>query len=210
MKDGTETLQVTGTGKVQVAPDEAIIDLGVITEAKTAAEAVADNAKRTQAVMDAVSAEPNHGVTTLGLGVSPIYSYDPNTHEGTIVGFRATNGVQVRTKIGYAGQIYDAGVAAGASQSSGIAFRLQNEAPHREEALRLAVVHAHTEAGIVAKAANVQLAGIESIQIDSGGGGIYYRAAALDAKVATPVQPEDKTITASVHLVFGIRPHRGP
>lgn len=209
MKDSNETLQVTGTGKVQVAPDEAVVDLGVITEAKTAAEAVAANAKQTQAVFDEVSAQPNHGVTTLGLGVNPIYSYDPNTNVGTIVGFRATNGVQVRTKIGYAGRIYDAGVAAGASQSSGIAFRLQHEASYREEALRLAVKNAYTEAGVVAMAASAELAGIESIQIDAGGGGIYYRAAALDAKaVTTPVQPEDKTITASVHVVFRIRPHR--
>ncbi len=208
MKEDSDKLQVTGTGKVQVAPDEAVVDLGVTSEAKTAAEAVADNAKRTRAVMDAVSAQPNHGVTTLGLGVSPLYSYDPNTHVGTIVGFRATNGVQVRTKIGYAGQIYDAGVAAGASESSGIAFRLQNEQPHREEALRLAVMSAQTEAGIVAKAAGVDLAGIESIQIAAAGGGIYYRAAALDAAVATPVQPEDKTISASVDMVFRLRPHR--
>ena len=71
LSDPPETLQVTGTGKVQAEPDEAVVDLGVFADAKTAAEAVAANAKQTQAVIDAVSAEPNHGVTTLGLGVSP-------------------------------------------------------------------------------------------------------------------------------------------
>src|SRR6185503_10169450 len=191
---------------VQVAPDEAVVDLSVLTEGKTAAEAVASNAKLTQALVAAVSSQPNHGVTTTGLGVSPIISYDTNTNVGKIVGFRATDGVQVKTKIGYAGQIYDAGIAAGANQSSGITFRVQNEAPHREEALRIAVEEAYKEAKIVAKAAHTELDGPESIQIDPGGGRIFYRAEAFDAKAAaTPVIPEDKTITASVQILFRTR-----
>jgi uncharacterized protein YggE len=200
------TLQVTGSGTIKVAPDEAEVRFTVVTEGKTAADAVESNAKQTQAVFDAVSAEPNHGVTTTGLGVNPIVSYDPDTHVGTIAGYQATNGVEVKTKIGYAGQIYDAGVKAGASQSSGITFRIQNEAPHREEALRLAVEDAHREAKVVARAAGVKLDGPVSIQIDSGGGRVFYRAAALDAKsAATPVVPEDMTISASVQFTFRLR-----
>jgi uncharacterized protein len=196
---------VTGTGKVQVAPDEAVVDLSVLTEGKTAAEAVERNARRTQALVDTVSGHPNHGVTTTGLGVNPIISYDATTNVGTIVGFRATNGVEVKTKIDYAGQIYDAGIGAGANQSSGITFRIQNETPHREEALRLAVEEAYKEAKIVAKAAGAKLDGAESIQINPGSR-ITYRAEAFDVKaVATPVRPEDKTITASVQILFRLR-----
>jgi uncharacterized protein YggE len=206
MKNTNGTLQVTGTGKVQVTPDEAIVQLGVLTDGKTAADAAATNARQTQALIDAVSSQPNHGVTTTGLSVNPIISYDPNTHVGTIVGFRATNGVEVKTKVDYAGQIYDAGIKAGANQSSGITFRVQNEAPHREEALRIAVEEAHREAKIVAKAARVELDGAESIQVDPSGGRVVYRAEAFDAKaMATPVIPEERTIAASVQILFRIR-----
>lgn len=206
MKDKQGTLQVTGMGSIRVTPDEAQVHFGVLTEGKTAAAAVADNAKRTQSVVDAVSAQPNHGVTTTGLSVNPVINYDPKTNFGTIVGFQATNGVEVKTKIGYAGQIYDAGVGAGANQSSGITFRLQNEAPYREDALRIAVKDAFREARLVAKASEVELEGPESIQIDSGGGSILYRSSALDAKaVPTPVSPQDMTISASVHILFRIR-----
>lgn len=205
-KDAHGTLLVTGTGRVQVAPDEALVTLGVLTDGKTAAEAVASNAQTTQALIDAVSSQPNHGVTTSGLSLSPIVSYDPTTGVGTVVGFRATNGVEVKTKVGYAGQIYDAGITAGANQSSGITFRIQDEGPHREEALRIAVEDAYSEAKIVAKTAKVALDGAESIQIDPGGGRIIYRAQALDSKaVATPVLPEDRTITASVQIRFRTR-----
>lgn len=185
-------------------PDEAVVHLVVLTEGKTAGDAVASNAKATQATIDAVSAQPNHGVTTTGLSVNPIIKYDSNVE--TIVGFRATNGVEVKTKVDYAGQIYDAGMSAGANQSSGITFRVQNETPHREEALRLAVQQAFNEARIVAKAAHVDLDGPESIQINSANEHIYYRAEAIRSSgTATPTLPGELTISAGVSIQFKTR-----
>lgn len=199
------TLEVSGSGQVEVAPDEAVVQLSVVTESKTAGEAVADNASVTQAVVDAVSAEPNHGVTTSGLGLYPVTSYDPGTQVTSIVAYRATNGVSVRTKIGYAGQVYDAGIRAGANQSSGIDYRLQNESPFRDDALRLAVEDALAQARIVAKAAGVELLGPETIAIDSGRR-FQLRAAALDvASPRTPVLPGDLTISAGVRMVLRTR-----
>ncbi|HSK01785.1 MAG TPA: SIMPL domain-containing protein [Kofleriaceae bacterium] len=204
-RQGTN-VTATGTGKVQVAPDEAVVQLSIITEGTTAAEAVAANARYTQAVINAVSAQPNHGVTTSGLSVYPIVNYQQD-QPPKIVGFRATNGVEVTTKPDYVGQIYDAGIAAGANQSSGITFRVQNEAPHREEALRLAMEQAFAEAKVVAIAANVELRGVETVQIEPPQERFFFRTEALDAKAAptTPVIPESRTITARVHVQFRTR-----
>ncbi|PRQ02726.1 SIMPL domain-containing protein [Enhygromyxa salina] len=203
MKEKYGTLQVTGTGDIKVAPDEAVVKLRVLTEGKTASEAVAMAAKQTDAVLKAVSAQPNHGVTTTGLGVSPVITYDPKTNVPSIVGFRASNGVQIRTKVSYAGQVFDAGVKAGANQSSGIDFRLQDETPFREDALRMAVKAACKEARLVAKSADVEIEGPEMIEIDPRPTQLFYRAQALEAKsVATPVIPEDLTVSASVQIKF--------
>jgi uncharacterized protein YggE len=203
-RQGTN-LTATGTGMVQVAPDEAVVQLSVITEGKTAAEAVATNARQAQALIDAVSAQPNHGVTTSGLSVYPIVNYQQD-QPPQIVGFRATNSVEVTTKPDYVGQIYDAGIAAGANQSSGITFRIQNEAPHREEALRLAMEQAFSEAKVVAAAANLEVRGVESVQIDPPQERFFFRTEALDAKMATtPVIPENRTITARVQVQFRTR-----
>ncbi len=199
------TLDVSGTGRVEVEPDEATVDFGVVTEAKTAGDAVAANAAQTKAVVDAVSVQPNHGVTTGGVGVGPIVEYDSSSH-ATIVGYRATNGVTVKTKIGYAAQVYDAGIEAGANQSSGIAFGLRDDKPYRQDALRIAVGVAFGEARIVAKAAEIELEGPESISIDSGGGPIYYRSNMVEKSApATPVIPNNLTISASVRVVFRTR-----
>lgn len=199
-------LEVSGTGRVTVAPDEATIQLSVITQAKLAKDAVAQNAKLTQLVIDAVSAQPNHGVTTSGLGVSPITEYDPKTRTTKIIGNRATNGVAVKTKIGYAGQVFDAGIQAGANESSGINFGLRDETPFRDEALRLAVQTACSEARVVAEAASVELGGPEMIWVDSSPGPMFLRAVAFERDAAaTPVIPEDLTIFASVRISFRTR-----
>lgn len=155
-------------------------------------------------VTDVLLEQNLHGVTTAGLSVYPLYSYDEPNKIPVIKGFRATNGVNVKTKVGYAGRIYDAAVTAGANESSGIAFQIQNEAPLREKALRLAVENAHREAKLVAQAARIELTGIESIQIDAGSGRLFYRADAINYK-ATPVMPEDRTLSASVQISYRTR-----
>lgn len=205
-EDTRGTLEVAGSGRVEVAPDEAVVQLSVVTEAKTAGEAVAQSAALTQAVVDAVAAEPNHGVTTSGLGVGPITHYDPSTQVTSVVGYRATNGVSVRTKVGYAGQVFDAGIRAGANQSSGIDFRLQQEGPHREQALRLAVEDALAQGRVVAQAAGLHILGVETLAVDSGGGRFFLRTAALEAGTPrTPVLPGDLTISAGVRMTLRTR-----
>lgn len=201
------TIQGMGSAKVSAPPDEAVVVLEVMTQADTAAEAVATNAELTQAVLEAVMSEPNQGVTTTGLGVHPIYEYDPETNVSSIVGFRATNGVKVVTKPISAGRVFDAGVQAGANVSSGISYRIKNEAPLREEALRLAVKQAHGEAKVVADAVDVTLLGPEEIVIDPFAGPIMMRAGMLeaDAMAATPVIPEDLDIEAFVRITFKTR-----
>lgn len=204
MLEKVGTLQVSGTGKVRVMPDEAVVHFIILTDGKTAVDAVTSNARATQATIDAVSAQPNHGVTTTGLSVNPIIKYEADV--STVVGYRATNGVEVRTKIGYAGQVYDAGIAAGANQSSGITYQIQDETKHREEALRRAVQQAINEAEIVAKAANIHIVSPESIQINSSNDRVYFRSTALrDAEPATPTIPGELTVSAGVNIQFATR-----
>lgn len=201
-KRSNGTLEVTGTGRVMVAPDEATVQLTVITEGKTAGEAVAANAQQAQSVIEAVSDQPNHGVTTSGLGVSPIIEYEVSS-KPRIVGYRATNTVVVKTKVDHAGQVFDAGIQAGANESSGISFGVSNDDHCREQALRLAVKDAYFEARTVATTADVELEGPETITIEPSGGRVFFKMASLERSAPmTPVMPEDMIVTASVRLVF--------
>jgi uncharacterized protein len=201
------TLEVSGSARIDVAPDEAVVDLTVMTEASSAAAAVAANAERTQSVIDAVAELPHRRIITTGLGVMPIYKYEQDTGVVSIIGYRASNTVRVTAAVADAGSLFDAGVEAGASQSSGISFRLRDEAPHREAALKLAMANAAAEAKIVADAAGVKLDGPQQIVVEPSFGPLLYRAEGLRAAdaVPTPVLPEDIAVRANLRVVFRIR-----
>jgi uncharacterized protein len=196
-------IEVTGYAEVSAPPDEALVILDVITQAETASLAISLNAELTRAVIEAVEAEPNTGITTSGLSVYPIYSYDPDTHVSTISAFTARNGVRVRTEPAAAGRVFDAGVEAGANVSSGILYRIRDESPLREQALREAFEVAAREADLVADAAGVGLLGPEGIWIEPLQNTISLRAQKLAADgPVSPTIPEDVSVAASVRVQF--------
>lgn len=205
------TLNASGTAEIEVQPDEALVDLTIITEGKTAAQAVAANATRAQAVIDAVSAEPTLEVTTSGLTVMPRYQWNEKTGMSTLIGYRATNTVKVRTKIENAGRIFDVGIQAGANESSGISFQLSDETKYRLQALEGAVEKAMIEARVVARTAGVIISGIDSINITSGERPWRYLfdadtlAMAKAAAPPTPVLAEKAKVEATVHITFRTR-----
>jgi uncharacterized protein YggE len=206
-QNGNGSLEASGTGTIEVAPDLAVVRLTVLTEAPTAAEAVRQNAERMREVLDAVEGLPHQRVSTVGLSVQPIFTYDPATGRSTITGYRAENSIKVDTAVDQAGRIFDAGISAGANESSGITFKLQDERPFRDEALYLAYRQAYTDASAVANAADVALVGPEQITIEpeSSGPRPFELARVAAEDVPTPVLPGMLTVTATVRVRFAFQ-----
>ncbi|MCB9568070.1 MAG: SIMPL domain-containing protein [Myxococcales bacterium] len=204
--DDFGTLDVSGEGQVSVKPDRAVIRLAVICEAKSAQEAVDDNAKAATAVIEAIKALgiAESAIQTQGLSVSPIYQYDEARRVNEIVGYRADNAVAVDAAIDLAGKVYDAGIAAGANQSSGISFKIGDERPHRRRALEGAVEAARSDAEVVAAAMGVKVRGPLKIEVDAGGGPVIKVAEAL-TRASTPVMPGELTVSARVRVSFSYR-----
>jgi uncharacterized protein YggE len=201
-------LDVTGYGAVEVPPDLAEVRLAVITEAATAAEATSRNAARLRQVLDAVEALPHERVSTVGLSLHPIYTYDPAAGSSSITGYRAENSIAVESAVDDAGSIFDAGIAAGANTSSGIGFRLRDERPRREEALALAYQQAHADATTLADVAGMQLLGPEELTIEpEGRSDRPMLELARFADASTPVLPGLLSVTASVRVRFGMERH---
>ena len=55
-EDAVRSISVTGTGTIEAAPDMATLMIGVTTQGKTAAEALAENSKATDAVIARLTA----------------------------------------------------------------------------------------------------------------------------------------------------------
>src|SRR3954470_744844 len=152
---------VSAEALVNVEPDQAEIDIGVVAEAKTAAQAAKDNAAKLGVVIAEIKKLLKAGdqTKTVGYSVTPNYRA-PNPREGgkpEIVGYTATNVVQVRmAAIQDVGRLIDAATAAGANRVQRLVFTLKDEEAAQREALRNATAKAKAKAGEVAKALGVK------------------------------------------------------
>ena len=90
-------MTVTGEATIAVAPDSAMIRIGVSSQDKTAREASDANARQMTAVLAAIKSNSiaDRDIQTSRLSLQP--QYDPNK-SGTarLTGFQATNQVTVR------------------------------------------------------------------------------------------------------------------
>lgn len=201
------TLHVSGTGEVRAKPDQAEIRLAVLTEAKTAAQAVQENAKLANQVINAVKALgiTEESLRTVGLNVYPILSFDRDTQRSRIDGYRAENAISVTAPLDLTGKVFDAGISAGANESSGITFGLSDERQYRETALEAAVRAAREDAQVIAKAMGVQVVAPYSIEVDQRGAPVLRRMElrAREADV-TPILPGELTVSAQVRITYEI------
>lgn len=162
-------ISVTARGEVQVAPDRARVQVGMETQAKTAAEAAAENNKKQTAILAAIRklGIPNNQITTLNYNVSPIQRYDDKLRRTVIDGYQVSNIVQVITdKIEQAGPIIDAGLTNGANRVAGLDFLVKDQSKPRDEALSLAVESARRQAEVAAKAAGGQLGELLELNVN--------------------------------------------
>ena len=202
-------ISVAGEATLAVAPDQAQIDGGVTSEAKTAREASdANNAamgKVLQALKAAGIAEKD--IQTSRLSLQP--QYPPNrSGPSSIVAYRASNRVTVRlrdvTKV--AGTI-DTLVGAGANDIGGINFTVSNASKLLDEARGQAVADAHRKAEIYAKAAGVALGEPLSISEQGSPGPMPFRRMAVGMAVSpTPVAQGEETLQVSVNVSWAIKP----
>ncbi len=152
-------ITVSARGEVQVAPDRARVQLGVETQAKTAAAAANENNKKQAAILAAIRklGVPAENIATLGYNVFPVERYDEKDRRSIIDGYRVSNIVQVVTdKLDQAGGIIDAALANGANRVAGLDFLVKDMSKAKDEALAKAVEAAKRQASAAAVAAGGQ------------------------------------------------------
>ena len=225
-------LSLTAEGQSRRTPDVAMFSAGVVTQGKTAAEAIAENSRR----MDAVSAALRRAgiaprdVQTATLSLQPRYSnpereeqlrarqaresYVPPAEpaQPRIIGYEARNSVQVRVRrIGEMGGILDTLIAAGANQVDGPSFTIDQPAAALDEARTKALTTARERAELYARGAGMRVVRILSIT-EAGG---YYPvqdivvtgrsvgfAGAPPPPPATPVAPGELSLGVNVSVQF--------
>ncbi|MDX2152040.1 MAG: SIMPL domain-containing protein [Bryobacteraceae bacterium] len=205
----TPHVRASGEGVVTVKPDRARLDLGVVTQAQTAAAAGAENAKTLSAVLAELKKTLPAGteIETVGYSLRPDYRYGPN-QKPSITGYTAQNTVRVTiddmTAISRA---IDVGTKYGANAIGGIQFLLKDEEGPRAKALAMAAQRARAEAQAMAGALGLKLGTVLSVEEGGGGGPVpMFRQAmaAQAAEVSTPVEPGTIEVRVSVVLTVAL------
>jgi uncharacterized protein len=204
------TIQVTGNGETQAAPDLAVLGLAIETQAATAADAAGRNGGLAQKVSDALRAKlGDKGKTwTGGYSLYPEYADEsrPNA-KPSITGYRAENSITVQTgALDLVGPLIDAAIAAGANRVNSLDFNLRDDTAARNDAIARAAKDAQAQAQALATALGLKLGPIISATtaVNSGPQPVMFRAAAMGVNAATPVQPAEVTVPATVSLTYQI------
>lgn len=199
------SVTVSGTATIKASPDEAVISLGVQTQANTAEGALSQNAERMTAVFAALN---DQGISKNDIATTSVSLYPTYGQSGMeITGYQAANQIDVTvhdmTKVG---TIIDAAVGAGANLSNGITFKLSDASHGVDQALAAAVADARSKAEALATAGGAQLGQVMTIQETSASSTppIFYDRgmASGAATVPTPVSPPTLETQVSVTVVW--------
>jgi uncharacterized protein len=196
----------TATGEERIVPDRARLSIGVQTQAATAADASARNARLQRLVMDTLRALgiPQDRISTSGYNVYPEQTYDQQTRRSRITGYNVQNTVIVDLpRVDQVGPALDAVLAKGANLVSSLAFYSSDAEGARRRALANAVQRARQDAEAMARAAGGQLGGL--VELSTGFQERprpvelqMARVAGAAADAATPISEGTQTILATV------------
>lgn len=208
----SETTEITasGTGTVALAPDLATVNAGVETNAENANDAISQNNGRYGRIVAAL--------TKLGIARTDIalayynVSYNPrpavpSSPSGERYGYTVARSFSIKVRrIGSAGSVSDACIAAGSTSINGITFGLADSRAARAQAMEKAVAEARTNAQALARAAALRIVAVKSIEL--AGGESTGPAPLLMARASAPTQFDQSnvTVTLSVSVVFVAKP----
>jgi uncharacterized protein len=194
-------ITVNGTGSTTVVPNRAGFAFGTVTQAKTASAAL--NAS-TEAVARVVAALQRNGVAKADLQTADVSLSARWDEQGeTIVGYTASNTVTATVrKLGDAGAVIDAAVAAGANQVSGPNLLVSDQASAYRDALKAAVEDARAKAQTLATASGLTTGQITAI-VEAGSAPPPVPLGAARDSLAQ-IEPGTQKIEATVSVTFAL------
>ena len=203
------TITITGQGQVSVKPDLAIVETGVVTQAKTAAEALTANTQAMQAVFDAIKelGIEDRDMRTSQFSVNAIHTRPERGEASRISGYQVSNLVSITLRnLDRVGEVMDRVVSTGSNELRGIRFQVEKPGPLMDGAREDAVKDALRKAKIYVAAAGVALGPVLTINEHGGGGRpqpVFARAMAMEA-ADVPIAAGEQTLSTSVTLVIGL------
>ncbi len=202
-----------GEAIINVEPDQAQIDIGVVTQARNAPDAAKENSDKLARVMTAVKKLLGKGdeIKTAGYSLNPNYRY-PQGGKPEITGYTASNTLRIKTgNLEIVGKLIDAAMQAGANNINRLAFTLKDEQAAQLDALRQASQRAKAKADEIASALGLKI--VRVLAVTEGDRGVrpitmpLARGAQVEAMAApTPIEAGTIEVRSSVTLTGELAP----
>jgi len=167
----SRTLEVTGTGRVSVAPDICYMRFGAeTTSPQSASAAYRDNCAIMSAIVDALKAA---GITakdiqTTYLYMVPRYTDDSKTGKRSLSHYSVDQSVSVKVRdLSKVSSVLDAAVAAGANSVGSVDFTVEDAGKYTEKARSDALKDAKSKAEKIAADAGARLGNPIAIVVGS-------------------------------------------
>lgn len=202
-------ITVSAEAVITAEPDRAEIEVGVVTEAKTAQAAADENARKLSATIAKLRAlvGPAGRIQTADYSLQPIYS---RTKVGppVLTGYSATNSVRVTLDdLKLVGRVVDAAVDSGANIVYRLAFTLKDDREAYNQALAQAAADARAEAETIAAALRLKI--VRVLRVEEMPGEVrpmLRRGAEVMMQAETPIEAGPLDIRASVTLTVEVAP----
>ncbi len=212
------SISVSGTGEVYATPDMASVSFAVINEAKEADEALAQNAEKTNQVIEFLKNEGIEGgdIKTTSFSINPRYEYRseedlfPPEGRRVLVGYEVNQTVEVNVRdIEKIGEILEGGVEEGANRVSNLLFLVEDKSELKKEAREIAIMKAKEEAKNIEKQLGVSLIRIVGFNEDSQTPHFYQRGVTqemmMEDSIAPQIEPGENKIKSEVIITYEIR-----
>jgi uncharacterized protein YggE len=184
------------------------LQVGVMTEARTAREALNTNTTAMQALLKTLTSFTiaDRDVQTTAFDIAPLYAQEPRSGQPPrLTGYRVTNRVRVTVRdLGRLGEVLDALVTQGANAVDGIHFSIANPQPLLDQARRAAVEDAQRKAILYAQTAGVALGRVLSMheeQVSLPSPRPFAARVAAEA-ADVPVAPGEATFSARLVVTY--------
>jgi len=200
------SITVVGSGVASARPDTAEVSAAVVTQAVTAANALAQNTVRMDKVLKVVTGlgVPDKDIQTTNISVSPQRRQArPGPHPADIVGYEVSNEVHIKVRdLARLGQLLDALVSEGANTLGGVSFSIADPVPLLDQARTKALADARRKAEVYAAAAGVKLGRVLLIRESTPIARPFGRQ--VLAASAVPVAPGELELQAGVSVTYAI------
>ena len=174
-------IQASGEAIISTKPDQAVVEIGVVSQGATVAAVASQNAEQTGTFQSELARllGDKSKMRTTNYSVRPNYQYPKPGAAATITGYTATNIVEVTVDdLNLVSKLIDAATQSGANVVQKLQYQLENPGSVRAQALREAAARAKTSAEAMASGLGLKVLRVLSVEevTSEEGFGMYKKA----------------------------------